>query len=79
MKTSGHIRVVTRSPKKAQTVQQLKFDTILVYVTNGFNLVFGIGNNIGETSNALQGLVDVLPYKNFYGGGGTNSGGGITT
>ncbi|NUM56599.1 MAG: hypothetical protein HUU46_23460 [Candidatus Hydrogenedentes bacterium] len=78
MRTNRHIYEVTKSPRMAQTVQQLKYDTLLVYLTNGINLVFGSFASLGEVSNSLQGLITVLPYKNFYGGGTTSGGGGTS-
>lgn len=74
MRRNRHITPVTRGPQKAQTVQQLKYETLLVYMLNGLELVFGSFAALGETSNALQGLIETLPYKGYFGGGGSGTG-----
>jgi hypothetical protein len=75
MRRANHISNLTKSPQRAQTVQQLKYETLLVYLSNGISLTFGMFANLGETSNAIQGLIGVLPYKSFYNGGDGTSGG----
>ena len=65
-----HIVSVSRSPRQAQTVQQLKYDTLLVYLNNGVSLIFGMITNLAETTNSLQSFPGTLPYKGYFGGGG---------
>jgi hypothetical protein len=70
MTKSRHLTAVTRSPRQAQTALQLKYDAILVYVENFYLLGLGLLANIGDQSNAITGLIEVLPFKGFFGGGG---------
>lgn len=80
MSKQRHLKMVGKSPQQAQTVQQLKYETLLVYLTNGFDLILGNMVNLAEVSNSLEGFIGALPYKGvFGGGGGTDTGGGDTT
>jgi len=66
MHTRSHIVLLTKTPSQAQTVQQLKFDTLLQYLTNALTLFA----DLGTTANSISGA---LPYKAFFGGGGTTT------
>lgn len=63
-----HLTPITKTPQMAQTVQQLKFQTIL-------DIMLGVAVSLGETSNSITGLIGTLPYKGFFGGGGGGTGG----
>ena len=65
-----HLASISRAPRQAQTVQQLKYDTLLVYLNNGLTIVFGLFSTLGETSNALENFPGTLPYKGWFSGGG---------
>ena len=72
----NHLTALSKRPARAQTVQQLKFDTQLVYIQNAFifaqsGLLAGayVADLFGDLGNSI-------PYKNFYGNGGAGSGGG---
>ena len=78
MHTKSHLTPVSKRPSKAQTVQQLKFDTILVYLNNFLSLTDATWALFGDISNnGIQPLIATLPYKNYFGGGG-DTGGGTT-
>ena len=75
----SHMRFVTRRPAAAQTVQQLKYDTLLIYIENAYTLAFGGLVGIANVANIAFDISGSLPYKNFFGGGGSTSGGGGTS
>ena len=79
MLSKSHLTVITRTPCKAQTAQQLKFETIMVYLNNFLSLQGGLYSILGELSNeGITPLIGTLPYKQYFGGGGTDTGGGGT-
>ncbi|MCC6797003.1 MAG: hypothetical protein IT366_17945 [Candidatus Hydrogenedentes bacterium] len=71
-----HLQLLTRRPATAQTVQELKYDTLLVYIQNAYTLAFGGIVGAANISNIFFELGGSIPYKNFFGGGGSSSGGG---
>lgn len=73
-----HIRHVTRRPAAAQTVQELKYDTWLVYIENFYTLIDGGMVFMAQVSNFMAELGPTLPYKGFFGGGGGTDGGATT-
>lgn len=70
MNGSKHMRLISRSPRRAQTALQLKYDTILVYLENGLFLTLSLYSTLAAASSNFNGLIQVLPYKGFFGGGG---------
>ncbi len=72
----NHLTALSKRPARAQTVQQLKFDTLLVYIDNVFTYAQS-GLLAGAYIADLFGdLGPSIPYKNFFGGSGSGSGGG---
>ena len=70
MLRTKHVLAISKSPKQAQTVQQLKYETILIYMTNGLGLISGLMANVADLSNSLENFAGSLPYKGFFNGGG---------
>ncbi|MCC6153990.1 MAG: hypothetical protein IT367_09545 [Candidatus Hydrogenedentes bacterium] len=71
----SHMRFVTRRPAAAQTVQQLKYETLLVYIDNAYTLALGGLVGAANISNIFFDLGGSIPYKNFFGGSGSGGGG----
>ena len=72
-----HLTTVTKRPARAQTVQQLKFETLLVYIDSAFMFATSGLLGLSYVADLFGELGPSIPYKNFYGGSG--SGGGTGT
>lgn len=74
----NHLRILTQKPATAQTVQQLKYETLLVYMESAYIFADGGLQFFYRANNFFADLSPNIPYKNFFGSGGGSGGGGNT-
>ncbi len=76
-KHRSHLTVLSRRPAQAQTVQELKYETLLVYLDNAFDMAGNAWFFMAAAADVFGelGLSGNIPYKTFF-GGGSGSGGG---
>lgn len=71
---------VSKRPARAQTVQELKYETLLVYIDSAYLLLSASYFPIAAMTDIFGelGLSGNIPYKQFFGGGSDSGGGGTS-
>mgnify|MGYP003473453894 CR=1 FL=1 len=72
-----HLKALSKRPARAQTVQELKYDTLLVYLDNAYLMAGNAWFFMAAAADVFGelGVSGNIPYKAFF-GGGAGSGGG---